>query len=117
MKASGLPSDFVKGSIALILAVIVAVKINSASGPLPALVGFVSTFLLGFNLSSRDRIWRTVSSLARPARALLIWFAAGTIYFGLKGVTLKQILLSSVGSSLVGAAFAFVFLGYWTIAE
>jgi len=109
--------DAIVTVITIVLAAVIALRVEEISGTGPALLAFISAAWLFYNLSSGERIWNTTGMLIHPIKAAILFFFVSIVYFALQGYGTTELLLSGFGFFLVGGAVGIIFFSYWNIGD
>lgn len=100
-----------------VLAFHIASRVNEVTGLSTAVLTFIAGSWLFYNLSSYERIWKTVGKLKHPAEAFLLYTSAGTVFFALQSYPIIRLVMAGLASGLVGSALAIFLQTYWNIGE
>ena len=98
-----------------VLAFYIASRVNEVTGLSTAVLTFLAGSWLFYNLSSYERIWKTVGKLKNPAEAFLLYTSAGTVFFALQSYPLVQLVMAGLASGFVGSALGVLLDTYWNI--
>lgn len=98
-----------------VIAFYIATRVNQLTGLSTAVMTFIAGSWLFYNLSSYERIWKSIAMLQNPAKSFPLYASAGTLFFALKAYPFPKLVLVAMASGLVGSALAIFFQTYWNI--